>query len=255
MAVELVHLGTGHALPDAARGPTATLLSSHGVTVLVDAGSGTLQKLHAAGAHLLTLDALVLTHAHLDHIADVAPLLFALAVPGYVRTTPLQIWASPTTHAYIDGLRSTFGRWVNAEHAVSMHTLEVGLPAQIAGFDVATFAVNHTASSVGLCLTAPCGARVAIPGDTGPHPGLASAIAGADYAVLECSLPDAFAIDEHLTPSSLLDLVDRARPRRVAVVHRYPLADTDEVSAQLALSAVPLAIVNDMDRVRIEAGR
>lgn len=256
MAVELHHLGTGHAFPDPLRGPTATLLRSHDRTVLVDAGSGTLQKLHAAGAHLLSLDALVLTHAHLDHIADVAPMLFALAVPVYRRSAPLTVYASSATLAYLDGLRTVFGKWVTPpDDAVQFVRVDVGQRLDIAGFDVRTYAVSHHESSVGFRFEAPCGASIAIPGDTGPAPGLAEAIAGVDYAILECSLPDAVAFAEHLNPSGFVELVANARPREVAVVHRYPLASGDDVTEALSRAPVPVRFVNDGDHVVVTSGR
>ena len=160
---EVTFVGTGTAFPEPHRGPTCTLLRDGGKTLAVDLGSGSLQKLAALETTPLNLDGLVLTHAHLDHIADLLPLLFALHVPGYDRARPLEVFASAGTLAVIERARAAFGKWLDAgESQVCFHAVCPGDTFEVAGFAAEAGAVHHDATSLGLRISTPAGARLGL---------------------------------------------------------------------------------------------
>lgn len=69
----------------AANGATSSyLLEKDGFAILLDAGSGSLSKVQQY-KHVLDLDAVVLSHYHHDHVADIGVLQFAWLVESYVR--------------------------------------------------------------------------------------------------------------------------------------------------------------------------
>lgn len=222
-------LGTGTATPEADRGPTSTLIENGDDALLVDAGSGTLQKLEATGLGLAGVDALLLSHDHLDHFADVLPLLFSLYVPGVERAAPLRIIASPQTHARIRAVQEAFGDWLRPEDdLVRYEEIEPGNEFQCQGFHVRTMRPKHADASIGFRLQTERGYSVAIPGDTGWTDALVPFVSDTDLAIVECSVPDELAMPTHLSPRDLCRLVDRANPDALAIVHRYPsVRDTD----------------------------
>src|ERR687892_9835 len=63
-------LGTGSPIPDPLRAGPATLVRSTGGTMLVDCGRGVLMRLAGAGVLPPMLSALLLTHLHSAHHAD-----------------------------------------------------------------------------------------------------------------------------------------------------------------------------------------
>jgi len=233
MTLHVTTLGTGTALPDAARGPTSTLVRSATTTVVVDLGSGALQKLAAADHSPLTVDAVLLTHAHLDHIADVFPLLFTFIVPYYRRTTPLRLLASTDTLRRIEQAREAFDHWMQTDQVV-FEAVEAGDAVTIGDLTVTVGTVDHDASSVGYRFTDAQGTAVAIPGDSAPCEGLDALLAGATLAVLECSTPDEVFVPGHLTPVSLAAAAKRAGLAHLVVTHRYPLAQQIDVAAEVA---------------------
>ena len=110
--MECIVLGSGTAVPHPRRGSAGYLVRHGGVTLLVDAGMGTLQKLAVLGVPLATPDAVAFTHLHLDHTAELAPLLFSLRNPGIGRRKDLILLGAPGFRDFYERLRHVYGSWV-----------------------------------------------------------------------------------------------------------------------------------------------
>ncbi|HHH30196.1 MAG TPA: MBL fold metallo-hydrolase, partial [Polyangiaceae bacterium] len=69
-------LGSGGPIPDDARASSSYLVWVEGrARVLVDAGGGVLPRFGASGASLRDLDAIAISHLHVDHVGGLASLL------------------------------------------------------------------------------------------------------------------------------------------------------------------------------------
>ena len=79
---ELVFLGTAAAVPSAERGLPALLVGHGPDRFLVDCGEGTQRQLLRAGIGFRGLGHVLLTHAHLDHVAGLAGLIATRALWG-----------------------------------------------------------------------------------------------------------------------------------------------------------------------------
>ncbi len=214
-------------------------------TVLIDAGTGAGEL---SLEHMARIDHIVLTHAHLDHIACLPLLLDSVAAS---RETPLQIWALPAVidilraHVFNDQIWPDFTKIPNEIHPfVELNTLPVGVPLEIAGLRFTPLPGRHGIPA--------CGYRVqkgevalAFSGDTIDCPAFWEAIAG-DRAlaavIIECSYPiqmaEMAALSMHLDVSTVARRL-AALPDNVAsiVVHRKP--GMEEEIAQQLKSALP----------------
>lgn len=234
--VRVTVLGTGTAIAHADRGPASVLVELDGTALLVDAGSGTLQRLARANHSVLTLDALLLTHAHLDHIADVLPIVFSFVVPAMRRAAPLPIVGSARTLDFVKAALAVFGDWLDGRGQIEFRTVAPGDRLQIGTLAIETGSVEHDPGSIAYRFAPRVDGRplVAVPGDSGPCDGLVESMRDADLAVIECGVSDDNPVDGHLTPRTLADAAARARVRRIAVVHRYPpLLFDDTVAEQI----------------------
>jgi len=195
-----------------------------GPSVLVDAGSGS--SLH--DSELAGLEVVLVTHAHLDHIAELG---FIVDASVSFRDRPIRVAAS---HACIEAIRTHYmndliwpdfsriqtssGLTVVYEELVDFQWLD--LPGGIRAMPIP---VNHGAGGRGFIFRSATGSIV-YTGDTGPTIAIWEEAARLDdlrLVVAEVSFPDsekdvAIASD-HLTPELLLDDLSRLGSSRVPV--------------------------------------
>jgi ribonuclease Z len=82
-------LGTGAAVSDPHRTTTMLAVSDGTSTIVIDCGGDAIQRLLAAGIDLATLDALIITHEHPDHVSGFPLFMEKIWLAG--RTAPLPI--------------------------------------------------------------------------------------------------------------------------------------------------------------------
>jgi ribonuclease Z len=108
--IEVTLLGTGSPIPDANRAGPSTLVRAGGQTFLVDCGRGVQQRLAAAGGGANALTAVLLTHLHSDHIADLGDLIITRWVTTFdPDPAPLPIIGPPGTAEVVDATLKAFG--------------------------------------------------------------------------------------------------------------------------------------------------
>lgn len=94
--MKLTIIGHWGAYPEAGEATSCYLLEHKGFKLLVDCGSGALSQLQHF-CDLEELDAVILSHYHHDHIADIGPLQYSRQVALALKTTekPLPIYGHP----------------------------------------------------------------------------------------------------------------------------------------------------------------
>src|ERR1700747_1226118 len=108
--IEVLLLGTGSPIPDPQRAGPSTLVRAAGQTLLVDCGRGMLQRATAVGVGANALTALLLTHLHSDHIADLGDVLITRWVTTFTPDPPpLPIIGPPGTAEVVEAMLKAFG--------------------------------------------------------------------------------------------------------------------------------------------------
>jgi ribonuclease BN (tRNA processing enzyme) len=227
-------LGAGGAVPTETHTPAAYLVTVDGTPILMDPGPGALVKHVRSGEapnSVDDLDLVLLTHLHPDHCADLVPLLFALHSVVPQRTDPFALYGPTGLVPYLDDLREIYGAWLEPRRR-SLQVTELAPGAHVSlpgGGRVEAIPVHHpqdrlSAGALGYSFRDAAGHTVVFSGDTGPCAGLEEAARGADLLVVECSTPDELATPGHMTPTTVGELCQASRPRRVVLTHQYPAA-------------------------------
>jgi len=225
-------LGSGTCVPYHRRGPAGYVLEGGGETILVDSGSGTLDRLVRAGLDYRHLTAAAYTHPHPDHTADLAPLLFALNyTPGFQRVEPLAIFAPAGFDGFLAALEALYPGIRPRDYRIE---LSAAGDSELAQGEVAV--VSRRVVHAGLPAVAyrfeMGGVRVVFSGDTEYCPGIVDVARDADLLVIEASSP--FADRDpgpHLTAALAGRVATEAGARKVVLTHQYPSCDEHDMAA------------------------
>ncbi len=221
----LLPLGTGSIRMPGGRAASGYRLSYAGQHLHLDFGPGNLLRLAEAGEEGWEVERILFSHYHIDHHADLLPLLFLRSTLRYdpelgPRKKPLRLYGPRGLREIYEGWVGIYGAWVeDGGLEIQEFGSGEGGEMRIGPFEVTAYPARH--SQPAFCYRIRMGAKVfAYSGDSGPGPGLVAACKGADYAILECSFPSPS--PGHLCPAELRSLLEEAQPKRVGLTHFYP---------------------------------
>jgi ribonuclease BN (tRNA processing enzyme) len=190
----------------------------------MDAGTGTMAAVQRI-VPLERIDAIVVSHVHADHCADLFTLYVALRfrMEGALRKP---LWAPREVWEVLPRFLDPNGAGVmKLEEAFDFHPLEDGGEAEIAGVRFRYARTAHPVETLALRAEVD-GAAVAYSADTGPAADLTGLARGADLFVCEACYQDAaMGAPVHLSARQAGDLARRAGVRRLALTHVWPTFD------------------------------
>ena len=203
--------------------------------ILLDAGSGVTRLSLEA---LAKIDHVFLTHAHLDHILALPPMLDS--VMG-LRTGPVTLHAIPEVLAVLKEHLFNWHIWPdfscipNHEDPILAYaTIEVGVPVRLDGREIMALPANHVVPAVGYRLRGTQGSLI-FSGDTCSHDALwdvAAATEDLRHLIVECSFPNDLSkvaeLSMHYCPETLCPDLARLRAHiAVWITHMKPGAEVD----------------------------
>jgi ribonuclease Z len=193
--IEITLLGTGSPIPDPNRAGPSTLVRAGGQVFLVDCGRGVLQRCAAVGVGASGLSALLLTHLHSDHIAELGDLLITRWISTFdPDAAPLPIIGPPGTAETVDAMLKAFSRDIGyriAHHAdltappaIEVHEYTEGSVWDRDGVSIRVAPTDHrpVAPTIGFRIESG-GVAVVLAGDSVPCTTLDELAAGADALV------------------------------------------------------------------------
>ncbi|HWI63433.1 MAG TPA: MBL fold metallo-hydrolase, partial [Symbiobacteriaceae bacterium] len=187
--MELTVLGRYSPFPAPGGAMNGYLVQHESTRLLLDAGNGVAARLlERLPVELLT--AVVVSHLHEDHIADVHCLRFAqMGAQQAGRTeAKLQVYA-PTEpearHTWLEG----------GEAWQDLHTYDPDQPLVLGGLEVRFFRTNHPIPCYAMRIKPvdADGPVLFYTADTGIHPPLVEAARGANLLLIEASLTEEYA--------------------------------------------------------------
>ncbi len=252
--MRLTIVGSGTVVPDPQRACASIYLEAGAARVLLDVGPGATHHMARFGVPWGALTHVAITHFHTDHVGDLPFLLFALKhALADPRTEPLTLLGPAGTMERLRALADAFGSHVLCPGIrLSVHELGPGHVVELSpGVVLRAEKTRHTEESLAYRIEAG-DVACAYTGDTGPDDDLAHWLAGVHTLVAECSLPDALAFPEHMTPAGVAALARVAQPRRLVLTHVYPQLDRTALPALLRAAGWPGEVVVAEDGMTLE---
>ncbi len=235
--IKLRMLGCNGGIGGAGRRTTCYAIDEN---ILIDAGTG-VGELNLD--QLSRIDNVVLTHAHIDHIACLPLLTDSVTA---MRSETLQVWALPgvidilAKHIFNNLVWPDFTKIPSASKPfITLNTLPENGPLQLGDVRFTPLPANHGIPACGY-LVEKNQVALAFSGDTADCPPFWAALEQNTQlaaVVLECSYPrrmvDMAKISQHLDVDSVINRL-RDLPEKVAsiVVHRKPGME-EEIEAEL----------------------
>ena len=190
--MRLTVLGGSAASPNAGMGCAGFLVETPGVRIVLDLGPGTLPELRRH-ADFRTLDGVVVSHMHLDHVLDVLALRHALAYNPIPAPAPVPIWLPPGGAGLLARAAAPFDACdAPGVFAATVRIAEYDSTRPLViGDATVTFApAVHHVPAWAMRLGTPGSTDLGYTGDTGPSAGLAPFFAGVGVLVAEATLPE-----------------------------------------------------------------
>ena len=236
--MELTVLGSGTAVPHPRRASSAHWLAAQGGTVLLDPSAAAVHRMPQEGCDWAGLDAVWVSHFHLDHVGGLAPLLFGTkhAPQTRDRRKPLHVYGPRGTEKLLRRFDEA-GEYKLFEQPFPLEVREVAPRAEfelLAGLRAETFSTPHTSESLALRLTGEGGRSLVYTSDTGFTEALAGFARASDLLVMECSFFRSKPVKTHLELEDAMKLAGLARPGRVMLAHLYPEWDGVDIAAEAA---------------------
>ncbi|MFC3958630.1 MBL fold metallo-hydrolase [Halovivax cerinus] len=246
--MQVTFLGTGSAMPMGDRFQAGILVQEDGRTVLIDCGSGVLHRLEQSGVGYEAVSTVLLTHHHLDHVADLLPLMKARWLAGEEH---LEIVGPQGTKALVDDLLSVF-EYMDGRLDLQVREVVPDDTVSVAGFDVSTYETRHSLP----CLAYRFDDRFTFSGDSEAFTGLANFADGCAIFAHDCSFPDDVDVSNHPTPSDLGRALADVELGRLYLTHLYPHTQGRHEEMRRSIATHfdgDVRFAEDLQRVTIES--
>lgn len=238
-------LGKSPAWQDVGGACSGYLVEEEGTRLLVDCGSGVFAKLRQH-VDYLAVDAVVITHMHADHFADLLPYSYGLLltyrqqpvpVAGYqgtdqpVRPRLILPPGGPQALASVCGL---FGDERLVEESFETEGYDGDSKVEVGPLTLRFAEVPHYVLTYAIKITLPSGRRVVFGADCAPNEALVELARDADLLLIEATLPrpERAGPRGHLTPAEAGDHARRAGAKRVLLTHFSDELDPDWIRAE-----------------------
>ena len=227
--MKLVVLGSGTSVFHPHRAAAAFWVQTAGGSLLLDCSADAPHRMAQEALDWPNLDAIWISHLHLDHCGGLAPLLFGMkhAPQTRSRKKPLQIFGCTGTKKLLTAIDDAH-HYKLFELPFPLHLTEVSAndsPSQfeiMSGVTAAVVSTPHRPESLALRLADERGTTVVYSSDTGFSEEVGQFARHADLFVLECSFYRNKPIQTHLELADAMRMSAIAEPRKVVLTHLYP---------------------------------
>ncbi|MBV9241556.1 MAG: ribonuclease Z [Acidobacteria bacterium] len=231
--MKLTVLGSGSTVPHPRRSSSAYWLETSGGNILLDCSATAPHRMAACSVDWPNLDAIWISHFHMDHVGGLGPLFAATkhAPEMQGRTRPLRIYGPEGIERLLDSF-SEVNDYKLRKQPFPVELVEVESLEQfeiVSGIDAVAMKTKHTDESHAIHIR-DGEATLMYSADTGFDEKVATFGTNASLMLIECSFVHEKPNEKHLVLSEAIHLIRKAKARRAMLTHFYP--EWDEIDFQ-----------------------
>ena len=220
--MQLTVLGSNGTYPTAGRPASGYLVRTPSTTLWMDAGSGTCGAVQAF-VDPTEIDAIVISHAHADHCADLLA-FYHVAAFGPTRVTGIPVYAADLVEERLRGfLSADVGH--PFDETYSFRSVSGGDSVEVGDLSLSFADAQHSVPCVATRADWR-NASLVYTGDTGPCERIVELAAGADVLLAEAAYQgDDKPYPHHMTAHEAGDMATAAGVTRLVLTHITPALD------------------------------
>ncbi len=223
MAVKLTVVGCSPAWPNPGGAQSGYLIEDEGSSLLLDCGPGVLARLRELNGGWPNVDAVVVTHWHLDHWGDLVPWVWGNMVGAGRGQDQPELWLPPQGRARLRDFGARLGWEDMFETTFRVRDYDEAVPFRAAGLEIVALRLPHyTLRTYGLRISSDS-CSLAYSGDSGPSERLVELAQGTDLFVCEATL-ERGELDGnprgHLSADEALEAFEASGAKRLLLTHR-----------------------------------
>lgn len=254
--MKFIILGSGTSVPHPQRSSSGYWLETSSGTILLDCSASAVHRMAQEKLDWAQLDAIWISHFHLDHVGGVPAFLFGTkyAPETQNRKKKLKIFGAKG----LEDLLKKFDQANEYNLFKQPFPIEIIEVESLDEFEIFPGALNavalktpHTEESLAIHLRDAENKTLVYTGDTGYTITLGDFARGADLFLMECSFFNNKPVETHLELSEAMHLARYAKPKKVILTHLYPEWDNVDLVKEAAKFSPLCEVIEAKDGLRL----